>query len=458
MAHILTASILKDYNTIMKKEFLHIIVALILSISSRAQCTMTLNDCMLYALDNAYEVKIKDAKNDILLANKVHSEMNFLPSIGVGVGATANFGRSIDPETNTYVDYSSFNNGYSLSAGFNIFDGFSAVNGYRIARNAVRLGVAESQVIKDNLCLEVMQAFYNFIYYDKMTVLARQQHEEALTNLTTVEAFEKQGLRSKAEVAEVAALAAKKEYYLVFMQNNCDKALTSLKQKMNYPTDDTLTIDTDITIQIPTTSDDKTDDIFAFAQQNQPSMLVAANNIETARLRLQSSKWQLLPSLTAYAGLSTNYITAFTDNYHPAPFMQQINNNRGEYIQLQLSIPIFNNLSRQTNIRTNKNQLKIAQYQYEQKSRELKSEIDNAVQDMNCALKTLIQADKQLEAQNYAYNLNKKRFEKGLISSLELQIAGNNKLEAEVELLNSFFTYLIKHKIVEYYKGTPYVE
>lgn len=442
----------------MKRVVSFIFIIILISKVCHSQSPMTLNDCMLYAIENAYDVKIKDAENDILRANKLQSEMNFLPSIGAGIGATANFGRSIDPETNTYVDYSSFNNGYSLSAGFIIFDGFSTVNGYRIAKNAVRLGVAESQLIKDNLCLQVMQAFYNYIYYTKMTTLAQQQLDEALANLKAVEVFEQQGLRSKADVAEISALAAKKEYYLVFMQNNSDKALITLKRHMNYPSDDTLTIDTNIAIQIPDASDDDVDDIYSFAQQHQPAMLIAANDIETARIKLLSSKCQLLPSLTAYTGLSTNYITAFTENYIPNPFLQQISNNRGEYIQLQLNIPIFNNLSRQTNIKTKKSQLKIAQLQYEQKSEELKTEIVTAIQDMNCALKTLIQADKQLTAQDYAYQLNKKQFEKGLISSLELQMASNNKLEAEAELLNSFFTYLIKHKVVEYYKGTPYVE
>ncbi|MDD4848684.1 MAG: TolC family protein, partial [Bacteroidales bacterium] len=78
------------------------------------QETMSLNDCMLYAIKNAPKAKIRWAENDNLQADYRDAALKFAPDIYGVVNGTANFGRSIDPETNTYANYQNFSNNYSL--------------------------------------------------------------------------------------------------------------------------------------------------------------------------------------------------------------------------------------------------------------------------------------------------------------------------------------------------------
>jgi len=447
----------------MKKIFAIIILFAIVEThrsASLAQTTsvFSLNDCMRYAIENAPKAKIKSAQNQILKEEKLAASMGFLPSISGGIGASTNFGRSIDPETNVYSNYTNFSNSYSLSAGWTVFDGFSVVNNYRIARNAKELGVTEQQQIEDQLCLEVIQAYYNVIYYSQMSALAQQQLDEANQSLKFTQSQEKQGLKSYADVAEIEALVAEKDYNLVMMQNSRDNAISVLKQKMCFPMGDELNLDNNVDIQLVENSNcDNSDDIFAFAKENHPSMMIAKNNIEAARLRFKSSKWRMAPSLYAYAGYSTGYINSFAEGYKADPFWKQMNDRQGEYIQLSLNIPIFNGLSRYTNSRINKNKWKIAQYEFEQKTKDLEVEIELAVQDKDAALKAFVQADKRANSQVVAYKLNQKRYEQGLISALELQASGNNRLESEAARLYAYFTYIIKSKVVNYYKGVRYL-
>ncbi len=446
----------------MKKIFAFI---LLLAIAETHCCTsqaqtnsvFSLNDCMRYAIENASRTKIKAAQNQILKDEKLAAAMGFLPSVSGGVGASANFGRSIDPETNVYSNYTTFNNSYSLSAGWTVFDGFSVVNNFRIAKNAKELGVAEQQQIEDELCLEVIQAYYNVIYYSRMSVLAQQQLDEANQNLKFTQSQEKQGLKSYADVAEIEALVAEKDYNLVMMQNNYANALSVLKQKMCFPMSDELKIDDSVDIQLVESSNaGNVEEILAFAKENHPSMMIAKNNIEAARLKFKTSKWQMAPSLYAYAGYSTGYINSFIEGYKADPFWQQINDRQGEYVQLSLNIPIFNGLSRQTNAKVKKNNWKIAQYEFEQRTKDLEVEIGLAVQDRDAALKAFVQADKRADSQAVAYKLNQKRYEQGLISALELQASGNNRLESEAARLHAYFTFVIKSKVVNYYKGVRY--
>lgn len=443
----------------MKRYFILSILIVVMISTTAAQDVLTLKDCMQYAIKNAPKAKKKLAEINSLNAEYRDAALQFLPEIYGNVSATTSFGRSIDPETNTYADYTNFSNGYSLSANYTLFNGFTAVNSYKIAKNAKAMGVIESQQIEDEICLGVIQAYYNVLYYLEMSDLAQQQLEETQNSLKLTKKQQEQGIKGYADVVEVEATVAEKEYNVIQMQNSYANAFSVLKQVMFFPIDDTLAIDRNIEIQIDKIQ--SAEDVLQLIEQAKnilPSALIAQNTIKKARLTFRTSKWSLLPSLTASASYSTNYVSAFDDNYTTSPFWDQLDQRQGEYVQLYLSIPIFNGLQRQSAIRKNKNKLNIAEYDYQEQLKAIEVDVELAVQDKEGALKSFVQADKRAKAQQAAYNLNLKRYEQGLISALELQTSSNNLLLAEAERLKTFFQYNLKDKVVKYYKGTSYIE
>ena len=56
-----------------------------------------------------------------------------------------------------------------------------------------------------------------------------------------------------------------------------------------------------------------------------------------------------------------------------------------------------------------------------------------------------------------SYQLNAKKMEQGLISSIEYQTATNNFLKAQADEMNSLLKYLIKQAVVRYYNGVEYI-
>ncbi len=440
-----------------RKTLITTIIAIAITTMVSGQETWNLERCMLYALENTPDIKKKIAENDNLSVEYRDAIMDFLPEIEGGIGANVNFGRSIDPETNTYINYSNFNNSYSISTGYTIFNGFNTVNNYKIAKNAKLMGVSEAQIIEDEICLAVIQAYYNVLYYQEMSALAQQQKEEADRNLYLTKRQEEQGVKGYAEVADMEAAFAEKDYNLTKMQNSYANAISVLKEKMSYPYSDTLIVEKEITLRAVKEDYIDTYDIIARAELTLPSLIKARGDIENARLRLRTSRWQILPSLSAYAGYSTGYATVFDNSYTTTPFLEQLEQRQGEYIQLQLSIPIFYGLNRHSNIRKNKNALHIAEYDYEKNRKEMEINVEIAVQDMQNALKSLIYADKRVKAQQKAHNLNIRRYEQGLISAIEYQTSSNNIMSAEAEYLNALLQYNLKSRIVDYYKGISYI-
>ena len=126
-------------------------------------------------------------------------------------------------------------------------------------------------------------------------------------------------------------------------------------------------------------------------------------------------------------------------------------------MQLSLSIPIFDRLSGHSNIAKRKNAYDRAQADYDQSLRDVEAEVLRAVADRDGAADALKQAETRAALQQEAFALNGKRFEQGLISSIEYQAASNNYLNALAEQLNARLQYFIKNSVVNYYKGISYI-
>ena len=174
-----------------------------------------------------------------------------------------------------------------------------------------------------------------------------------------------------------------------------------------------------------------------------------------AKRELNTAKWSLLPTVGLYAGWSTSYYTyqGSTTN----PFCNQFKNNGGEYVELSLSIPIWNRLSKHSTISRKQHALDKATAELDQKRRDVESEVRRAIQDRDGAAAAYQQAQRKAEVQAEAYTLNLKKLEQGLISPLEFQTANNNYLKAQADEMNSLFKYLIKQAVVRYYNGVEYV-
>ena len=227
----------------------------------------------------------------------------------------------------------------------------------------------------------------------------------------------------------------------------------TLADLMFWPVDEELVIDTSMPAwQVEPVS---TSSVVDFALEHNPAVQIASWKELNAKRELNTAKWQTLPSVGLYAGWSTSYYTY--QGSQTAAFQDQFRNNGGEYVEVSVSIPIFNRLSRLSTISRKRHALQKATAELDQKKRDVESEVRRAVQDRDGAATAYQQAQHKAEVQAEAYNLNLKKLEQGLISPLEFQTANNNYLKAQADEMNSLFKYLIKQAVVRYYNGVEYV-
>ena len=422
----------------------------------------TLRDCMEYAVSNSTQIRIQQANMDDERIARRDAILNaFTPSVEAGAAVYSNFGRAVDPETNTYISTTSFNNAYSVSAGITLFNGFQAVNRLRITKTSVAMGVSEEQRIKDNICLSTMQAYCNVVYYSRLAEILAEQVETARESLHTARRQEELGQKGYADVVQMEAELAEMEYKQISAENSRKDALLTLKDVMFWPIGEELNIDlsmADGAGYLPdTTSDPGT--IVENAKATLPEVFIARGTMENARLELRTARWQLAPSLSLSGGWSTSYYTyPGRADYTPDPFRTQFVNNGGEYLQLTLSFPIFDRLSRHSNIASKRNAYRRSAAEYEQKVREVEAEVMRAIQDRDGASAAYMQAERMAEVQQEAYRLNMRKLEQGLISPIEFRTASESYLTAMAERLNSLLQYNIKKAVVSYYDGIPYLD
>ena len=441
----------------MKNLFIKCVVtalALAETVSASGQTTMNLNDCMRYAISNSTKVRIQEAAiGDAQIARRDAALTLFTPQITAQTYAYYNFGRSIDPQTNTYFNTTSFHNNYGVSAGYDLFDGFKAVNNYKISKTGMLIADSQEKQVEADICLAVMEAYYNVVYYKRLCDVYEEQVAAAEQALAKAKRQEELGQKGHADVIQMEADLADRQYDLTNTYNKYLDQKMTLSDLMFWPMDEELVIDTSMPVwQIEPVA---TESVVDFALEHNPGVRIASWKELNAKRELSTAKWQVLPSIGLYAGWNTSYYTY--QGAATSPFWNQFRNNGGEYVEVSLQIPIWNRLAKASAISKKRNALQKATAELDQKRRDVESEVRRAVQDRDGAATAYQQAQRKAEVQAEAYTLNLKKLEQGLISPLEFQTANNNYLKAQADEMNSLFKYLIKQAVVRYYNGVEYV-
>lgn len=404
--------------------------------------------CIQYAVEHSHEVKRAELELDNSQANKTAAVGRFLPEVGARIGAQYNFGRAIDPKTNTYTDVNTFNNVYSLSASLPVFDGFSRLHALKAAKASVLMGHQAFRQKQNQTALTVLQAFVNVAYYEGMVRMAGEKVKEASLLVRQTRVLEKVGRKSAADVAQVESQQAEADYELTRQQNLLASALLELKKGMNYPLTDSLRL----TIDEITARDARGYGSLATNRNLVPELLVAQYQVQVSKHEWHQARAALYPSLSLSAGLNTTYFHTLHSDEGQS-FRSQLKNNMGEYVGVTLNIPLFNRLQTITSIRKAKNNYRIACENYQQQQLELEKLSREAWQDWQGYLKQTEQMEHRVKADSLAYQLTRRQFEEGLATAISLHTTSSQLLKSKATLLQCRLMTIVKEQLVRYYNG-----
>lgn len=453
------------------KRIYHITLSLVFCQAVMAQQTcLTVADCMRYAVEHNHDIRISQLTQDSRRAEHTEAIGAFLPAISGNIGAQYNFGRAIDPETNTYTNVSTFYNGYSLSASLPVFDGFQRLNHLRAAKASILMGNSQIQAQRDELALKVYEAYCNVLYFQGTVQMTREKRNQSQMTLRQTQVMCEVGQKSEADVAQMEAQLAADEYEITRQENELKTAMLTLRQLMGMetlpptppcmegsdylqeedftlmPIDDIMNMEaTEVSTSLPTGRDKR--------ESLLPSLQAAELNVNVARHQLNVAKGALSPSLSINGGVSTSFNKML--HAEATPFRDQLKNNKGEYVYASVSIPLFNRMQTLTNIRRQRNNLRIAEEQLAQKREELTKLQLQAAYDCEGYRKQTLQMEEKVEADSLASQLTTRQYEEGLASGIDVQTTSATLLKSRAQLLQCRLMWALKQKLVNYYQGIP---
>ena len=436
----------------MKKTGFIFIVLLLFRLANAQEKQWNLDDCIQYAVEhNPLRVK-QEAQNKIYKQDQREAIGRFLPSLNANTSVYANFGRNIDQTTNGYVSTNTFYNSYYISSSVNLFDGFSRIYQAKLAKVNRLMGEDRLRDTKNNLALQTMELYFNVLYYKGTVDIAAKQLEESEADSKRTQRMEELGLKSIPDLAEIKAKEAQDRYALTQQRNLLNTELIKLKTKMNFPVSDEFTIADYDTIVLANKTNDNADSIYQNAMTTLPQLRASEKTVKAAEMQYKVDRGRMYPSLSFGADLNTVF-ARFMDNSPYIPFGQQLNNSRGIAVGFTLSVPVFNGFSASAEMKRSKQRYIMAQCDNEDLSRQVYSDIEQALADVNGFADEYHSAQKQTESMLSAHQANQRKYNEGLIDAFELSNSSIRLLNARVEELHANLQYQLKYELLKYYKG-----
>jgi len=474
-----------------------VLVSVLILVSGQvdAQGTWSLERCINHALENNLGIKQSQLAVEQALLSEQLSRNARHPSLNASSSFGYQFGRTIDPTSNTFSLNALAGQSLGINANATLYNGGRINN--QIEQSKLDAMAAREDLLqnKNDIALTVATSFINVLFSKEQTSNAEQRLVLTEKQLENTRKLISAGALPANDVLELEAQQALNQQDIIIQDNAVNTALLNLKLLLQLPADQ------DFDIEVPSIDVNPSDEVdtwtveevYTKAVNNQPFIKAGKYRMESALLQEDIAKANKLPRLSIFGGIDSNYsdqfpefgdpivmtvgtdvvvegipmlppggvpLTIFQDvtipnNIGTLGYFNQLSDNLGQNIGVALSIPIYNN--GQANIAQDQAKLAVLNTEYanEQLDQQLRSDIQQALTDARASKLQLIAAQKSMESRQASFSNTEKRFNLGAVNSLDLSVAKNLLDAAQIDLIVAKYQYLFNVKVVEFYRGEP---
>ncbi len=448
------------------KNYILCFLFLLVSLSVFAQKQWTLSECLRYATDNNLELKKKALEINLSKADKTQSYFEMVPTAVAGGSYALVNGLDYNYNAGMYENARVANGQLSLSGEVTLFHGFALVNDVRAAHYDYERAKADLAVEQKNISIRIMVKYIDVLFKRDLYTASKQQTEISEQQKIKGEEIYSLGGISNAEFLELKAQFARSLADEVSYKNQYQLNLLELAQFLDIADAQSFEVaspnltDSSLSAILP--------DLAALEANSRvqfPEIKSASNQVRVKEMNYYAAIGRLTPRF--YAGY--NYNTWFADNgidankanndptrmYPSYSYRDQIDANLRKTIYVGVSIPILNKYSAQTARTKSKISLKYAEHSYEQVENSVTKELTSTFLETTGAWSNFQAATEKFDATSASWEAAREKFELGGISSIDLGIARKNQFEAETNLINSKYNFILRKKILDYYMGEP---
>ena len=423
-----------------------------------AQEKWTLDACVSYALE--HNLQLNDFKYTTQADRETYHQSirDLLPRISGSSDYVINYGRSTDPFTNDVITTDFFSNRYSLESSIDLFRGFQKINTIKASKLLYKATQEETVQQKYLLAFRVMQAFYDIQFFEGLVAISKEQLAVSQSNYDLVKKQIELGLKAGADLYEAESLLLTDKLNLTQSENQHIAAKLKLVQEMNLEDAADITIQKNLpeTTVDSDTKDIQSDSIFVQAKNFMPILKAQELRAKAAKKQVAATRGGLFPSLSLFTGVGTGYFETTRDTMGvTVPFRDQFRDNTFQYIGVSLNIPISNAWSARSRVKQQKIERLRAENNLDLQEQVVFQAIQTLVQDYHALQIEYEQSNQKMEAQQLAFTIAQKRYEKGMINALELFTAKNLFAGAQNENLQVRLRSEINKSTLDFYRGLP---
>jgi outer membrane protein len=415
----------------------------------------TLRECVEMALENNISIKqninnIKSNEQDVKAAKG-----EFLPSLGASLSQSANFG-SAELFSGNFVDRQFFSTNGSLSLNQTVFNGFRTLNGFKQSQLNLERNEFELRRLQDDVALNVANAYLNVLFNMENLETAKSQYEFSQTQLVRVQNLVESGVQPLSNLYDAQANLSGDLQSLTVAQNNHKIALLTLAQLIQVPAEG---FDVEV-IQVedpsPSILYDDVNPIIQYALNNRNEIKIANKNLEIADINIKLSKAGFMPTISLGYGFNTG--ANFSNLSEDSSFFQQINDNKGHGLNLNVNIPIFSKFRNQTALTKSKIQKDNAELELDKAKLDLEASVQRAYTDAQAALRSYQASTASVEARELSFSNAQERYAIGALNSFELEQSRLALINAKALLINAKYDFIFKTQVLDFFLGKAIFE
>ncbi|HLY71057.1 MAG TPA: TolC family protein [Puia sp.] len=452
-------------------------------ITISAQDKWDLKRCVEYAVNNNISIKQSDIQARIAELTFKQYQLSQIPTLGFGGNIGYSSGQSQDPATFALITTGLWSNQYFIQSNVNFFNFNSLRNNIAGSKYAYQAADAATDKLKNDVSLNVANAYLQALLAVQTANAAQLQLRLSQSQLNITQKQVNAGTLPELNAAEIESQVAQDSSAYVTAKSNSEQAVLTLKAYMSLDAAVLFDIATPPVEQIPieNIADLQPDAVYNLALRNQPLQKEDALNIQSAAKYVASSKGAMLPTFSLFGQFYTTFTNqtyqptssfTFVDTvgrvyssnepviqnvqgqlFAKTPYFTQLNQNFRQSIGLSVNIPILNGGALRTAYAKSKLSLKNYQLQQEADNLTLKQNIYTAYALAIAALQKFESQKITLSATKKSFDFAQKRYNVGLLNTIDLLTNQNNYFKAQVDLLSDQFDYVFKMKVLEFYKG-----
>lgn len=432
---------------------------LLLPIIGQAQTSITLEQAIEIALENNYQ--LKQAENNLQNARTqvFSAKADFLPSLNANINGNRNVGRQFIQEDLSFDDRTTYSFSGSLNANVTIFDGFTNIANLRQARIEEESQKESNKRIRENVIFNTASRYLQVVLNEELLKIAESSLQASRSQLEQVQAQVDVGARPTVDLFNQEATVASDELAVIQRENALEVSIAQLIRIMQ---DDSIQ---EIETVVPAIDEISIIPVEYNLNEMITTALETRSDYRSQELTIESSEQnriiarsQLLPSVTASAGISGRYsdqLTSFEPgNNETVPFADQFfDQNLNRSIGFSVQIPIFNRWNSRTGLQNAKIQIRNNELELDNIKFQISEEVRQAYNDYTSVVKELESSEKALIAAERAFETEQQRYEIGSTTLIELNQANANYVRAQSERVQAVYNFIFQEKLLDYYIG-----